>query len=265
MMSAVNIAEIGLQISNARRLAQEMEPPSRTCSGFSLNDGYAVGRFLHEEQLRAGARQVGAKLGFTNQAVWRQLGLSTPFWSPIYDTTVTDAASISLAGLVQPRIEPEIMLGFRSDVPPNASPEELSGAVGWVAAGFEIVQCHYPGWVMTPADAVADGGLHAILAVGSRVEMDASDLTALADVEVELWHGTTLVSRGRGSNALGGPIQAIAWLLRLPGVNGLRAGDVVTTGTLTSAQPIGPSQLWRFIAAGVPRLQNMTVRFDVDE
>ena len=118
---------------------------------------------------------------------------------------------------------------------------------------------------MTPADAVADAGLHAILVVGERVEINAADASALADVEVELWRDQTLVSRGRGSNALGGPVQAIAWLLRLPGVDGLPAGDIVTTGTLTAAHPLAPRERWRLAATGGPPLCDLTLRVDAAE
>jgi 2-keto-4-pentenoate hydratase len=147
---AVDAVEIYRRLSTARRLAKQVEPPSRIYSDFSLAAGYAVARLLDEEMLADGAKRVGTKLAFTNQDVWSQVGLDTPFWSPMYDTTVTETLSVSLAGLVQPRIEPEIILGFRADLPAGAPVAEIGAAVGWAAAGFEIVQCHYPRWEMTP-------------------------------------------------------------------------------------------------------------------
>ena len=131
ILVAMDVGEIARRLSTAHRLAEEVEPPSRIDPGFSLTAGYAVGRLLHEERLATGARRVGTKLGFTNQKVWSQLGLSTPFWSPIYDTTVTDTRSVSLTGMVQPRIEPEIMLGFHADLPAGASAAEISAAIRW--------------------------------------------------------------------------------------------------------------------------------------
>jgi 2-oxo-3-hexenedioate decarboxylase len=104
-------------------------------SDFSLAAGYAVARLLDEEMLAGGAMRVGKKLGFTNQEVWSHMGLDTPFWSPMYDTTVTEAPSVSLAGLVQPRIEPEIILGFSADLPAGAPAAEIGAAIGWAAVG----------------------------------------------------------------------------------------------------------------------------------
>ena len=49
-----------------------------------------------------------------------------------------------------------------------------------------------------------------------------------------------MVARGTGADARGGPVEAIVWLLRLPGVEGLLADSLVTTGTLTAAPPVRP-------------------------
>jgi 2-keto-4-pentenoate hydratase len=217
---------------------------------FSLEDGYAVGRLLHEAAVASGWVPVGLKLGFTNPAIWGGLGLDSPFWAPIYETTVTDRREISLDGLVAPRIEPEIILGFAGDLQPGASAVEVSAAIGWAALGFEIVQCHYPGWEMAPPDAVADGGLHGVLVVGDHVRRVMPDRRALAEVAIELSRANVVVARGKGSDALGGPVEAVTWLLRLPGVEGLRAGAIVTTGTLTAAFPIAPGETWRLTSTG---------------
>jgi len=46
-----------------------------------------------------------------------------------------------------------------------------------------------------------------------------------------------------GPSFPGGPLDALRWLLReRPG--GLRAGEIVTTGTLTPAAPVEPGQCW---------------------
>ena len=103
----------------------QLPPPSHGNPGFSLEDGYAVGRLLHHELVDSGWVAMGLKLGFTNQAIWSQLGLNRPFWAPIYDRTVADSSEVSLEGLVAPRIEPEIVLGFRADLPAGASAVEV--------------------------------------------------------------------------------------------------------------------------------------------
>jgi 2-oxo-3-hexenedioate decarboxylase len=200
------------------------------------------------------------KLGFTNRAVWEAVGLTSPFWSPIYETTVTDRREVSLDPFVAPRIEPEIVLGFQGELSPRASATEICSAIGWAAPGFEIVQCHYPDWAMTPADAIADEGLHGVLVVGDRVPGPFSP-AALASTKVELMREHAVVARGSGADALGGPVDAIAWLLRLPSIDGVRAGSIVTTGTLTPAQSVARGERWRSRCTGPSLSTHLEVAF----
>jgi 2-keto-4-pentenoate hydratase len=165
--------------------------------------------------------------------------------SPIYDDTVTGANEVPLEGLVAPRIEPEIVLGSKADLHSGASIEEVGSALDRAAAGFEIVQCHYPDWIMSPADAIADAGLHGLLAIGERVAISPGQSRALASAVVQLHRGSKAVATGSGSDALGGPAEAVQWLLGLPGVEVLPAGSIVTTGTLTAAFPVTGGELWR--------------------
>jgi 2-keto-4-pentenoate hydratase len=257
----MDIAQVAGELSAARCALRTVPPPSHGNPGFSLEDGYAVGRLLHQELVDSGWVPIGLKLGFTNQAIWSQLGLNRPFWAPIYDRTVTDRSEVSLEGLVAPRIEPEIVLGFRADLPAGASSVEVGDAIGWAALGFEIVQCHYPGWEMEPSDAVADAGLHGVLAVGDRRELLSAAAHGLATVEVVLRREDDVVARGRGSAALGGPVEAVVWLLGLPGIEGLRAGMIVTTGTLTAALPVVSGEVWQLSPTGRGGLSPLKVNF----
>ena len=113
-------------------------------------------------------------------------------WSFVYDTTLTPrrrigAAVCDLAGLAEPRIEPEIVSASRRRREPGMDEAALLGCVDWVAHGFEIVQSVYPGWRMTGPEAAAAFGLHGALIVGPRRDVAAGDwLAALAGFTVEL-------------------------------------------------------------------------------
>jgi len=63
------------------------------------------------------------------------------------------------------------------------------------------------------------------------------------------------VARGSGSDVLGGPVLAVAWLLQaLPAGETIRVGDVVPTGTLTEALPIARGQRWTMLLEGAPSM-----------
>ena len=225
----------------------------------TLLEGYEIGRALELERIAGGWRRVGWKLGFTNQGLWAALGLDQPFQAPVYAETLTPDR-IEADRLVQPRIEPEIVLGIVRDVPAGSSRGEIAAAIGWAAAGLEVVQCHFEGWQMSPPEAVADAGLHAALAIGPRLEINAADAVGLSACECVLLCDGRPVASGRGDNVLGGPVEALGWLLRnLP--DGLRAGELITTGTLTPAMPVQRGQIWTHRSSGLVSLGTVELSF----
>jgi 2-oxo-3-hexenedioate decarboxylase len=257
----VDLDALADELSLARVAGTVIEAPSSRTSDFSIADGYSVGRLLHDRRIASGDVPAGLKLGFTNKTIWAGLGLDSPFWSPIYQDTLLDAGVVSVDGFVAPRIEPEIVLGFGADLDAGASRDEIAAAVEWAALGFEVVHCHFAAWRMAPADAIADGGLHGALVVGDRVRVNASDADRLDEMTVSLFRQDEMVERGTGAAALGGPTDAIAWLLRLPGVEALASGAIVTTGTLTTAMAIAHGETWRVEADGPITLGQLEVTF----
>ncbi|MBS0592178.1 MAG: hydratase, partial [Proteobacteria bacterium] len=103
----------------------------------------------------------------------------------------------------------------------------------------------------TAPDTAADFALHGRLRVGPRVPVQAwatlaADLSAL---EVELHGDGTLRDRGRGEVVLDGPLQALQALVEAMARTTphwrIVPGEVVTTGTITDAQPLLPGQRWQ--------------------
>jgi 2-oxo-3-hexenedioate decarboxylase len=64
-----------------------------------------------------------------------------------------------------------------------------------------------------------------------------------------------LCEHGRGSNALGSALLAVAHLTAVlstqPKALPLQAGEIVTTGTLTAALPIYEGQIWSTNLEGI--------------
>jgi 2-oxo-3-hexenedioate decarboxylase len=211
----------------------------------------------------------GRKIGFTNRTLWERYGVHEPMWGTVYDRTLVlakeDCALVSLAGLVQPRIEPEICFGLKA-TPRDRTPAGLLDAVAWVAHSIEIVQCHHPGWKVKIADCTTDNGLHGRLVVGSPIEvMGIGGLVeTLPTVEVVLRKGALEIDRGVGANVLGSPLESLGYLVgllsRQPDAPPLVAGEVVTTGVLTDAHPVRPGEVWSTELTGLP-LRGLSVEF----
>jgi len=241
--------------------------------GFGWDEGYRVAAEITRMRRARGERTVGRKIGFTNRNIWAEYGATAPIWAHVYDRTLVraegDGATVSLLGSARPRLEPEI--AFRLARPLEAGvtdPSRILERVEWIAASFEIIDCHFAGWRFHSADSVADFALHWRLVVGTPHVVRAGEIADLAvqlrDCRVSLRRGDALVDRGVGANALGHPAAALAHLAdvlaRQPQLAPLDAGEVITTGTLTAAMPIAPGETWSSEYAGLP-VAGLTVRF----
>jgi 2-oxo-3-hexenedioate decarboxylase len=174
------------------------------------DQGYATALRFRERRLRQGWRAVGRKIGFTNSGIWPRYGVHEPIWGTVFDRTVLfsthNACAVSLRGLSQPRIEPEICFMLKA-APRSSATQDLLSCVEWTAHSIEIVQCDQPGWKTSLAHSTAANGLHGLLIVGTAVE--AIDLLALPAVELLLKKGEA-VRPGRRRERAGQP-AACPW------------------------------------------------------
>jgi 2-oxo-3-hexenedioate decarboxylase len=232
--------------------------------------GYRAMRRLHEHRLALGWKPLGRKIGFTNRTIWPRYGVHQPIWGFVYDHTLVRAsgnrAEVALAGLAQPRIEPEICFGLRAPPPRSHDAHAILAAVAWVAHAVEIVQTFHPDWKFDLPDCTAANGLHGRLVLGEPVPLDAiPDLEAkLPAARVRLSRGDRLVDEGVGANVLDSPAYALAHLVEVlaiqPEFNQLHAGELVSTGTLTDAHPVRAGETWSTAIDGLP-LPGLTIRF----
>ncbi|WP_427913490.1 2-keto-4-pentenoate hydratase [Ramlibacter sp. MMS24-I3-19] len=270
MLDAATLDAIADEVRALRDEVRQAPPITVRHSGFGLDDGYAVAARLHAHRVRSGAVPRGRKIGFTNSGIWPEYGVHHPIWGHVYEHTLHDGSrgpvTLPLAGYCEPKIEPEIAFGLRAS-PVDATTEALLASIEWVAPAFEIVQSHFPGWKFQAADTIADGGLHGALVLGQRVpiaSLGTDPAGVLSTLRLELARDGELVEVGRGSNVLGGPVAALAHLVDVLRAQGpqvaLRAGEVVTTGTITAAYAVAPGQRWRSTARGAG-LQPLEIAF----
>jgi 2-oxo-3-hexenedioate decarboxylase len=241
---------------------------------FSVADGYAVLNDIETRRRVQGWRPIGRKIGFTNRTIWPRYGVYQPMWAHVWSHTMRSAAdckaTLSLQGLVQPRIEPEVVFKLKAPVPVSSESAAILSAVEWIAPGFEIVQSHFPKWKFTAADCAAAFGLHGALVVGTPVvvtDANRADIAAaLASFRLTLSHGQDVIDRGIGSNALDSPALALAHLARLlddqPWAPPLAAGEIVTTGTITDAWPVKAGESWSS-DYGSLGISGLTLEFEV--
>ena len=251
----------GSPMSVAARLLQAYDAggltrlPSADDAAFDMRAAFAAADETRRARIARGEKPLGYKIGFTNRSIWDRYGVHQPIWGPVWDSTTallgTSTATVSLAGLSQPRLEPEVVFAFARAPRAGMGLTELQGCLDWVAHGFEIVHTHFEDWRFTAADTVADFALHGRLRVGPRVPVQdwrtlAEDMAAL---QVELLCDGKGVDRGQGAVVLDGPLNALRlWVDAMAEFTPdwpIRPGDVVTTGTITDAWPLLPGQRWQ--------------------
>ncbi len=255
-----DLTEIAARICQLQDTASLAPPITADDTTFGIGEAYAVSARLRALRVREGWTPVGRKIGFTNRTIYEEYGVYQPIFGTMYDRTVTyfdpskSQNEVPLAGLSQPRLEPEIVFKLKAAPPQTTDPVELLGAIEWMAHGIELVQCHFPDWKFQVADTIADGGLHGIYRVGRPVAVpegfnERQQLAGrLERFTCTLLREGEVVSSGGGDVVLGSPLNALGHLIEvlasLPEHPALEAGEIVTTGTLTAAMPVKAGETW---------------------
>lgn len=258
----IDIEATAATLLAARDAHRTLACPSAAHPDLDLPAAYRIAAELTRLRAVRGERPVGRKIGFTNARLWADYGIGAPIWGEMYDTTVAPIPeSFAVAALTEPRIEPELALRLAAPPRPGMDAEALMACVSHVAHGFEIVQSPFPGWRFAAADAVAAFGLHAAFLHGPFVPVgpDERALWAerLAACRLVLERDGAEVDGGTGAAVLGaGPLAALAHLAALvaadPHARPLAAGEIVTTGSLTSAPAVAPGETWTTALEGLP-------------
>jgi 2-oxo-3-hexenedioate decarboxylase len=275
MIQRETIAEAGIdrvaaETFDVLNAGRQIEPFSSRDPSFDLAQAYQVTAAVRRLREERGERTIGRKIGFTNRTIWDEYGVSAPMWGYVYDQTVCDLPGpdepVSLAGLAEPRIEPEIVFGLALAPTPDMDERALLGCLAWLAHGFEIVQSIFPRWEFALADTVAGYGLHGRLLIGPRHEIADVDAwhQELSAFEIDLLRNGEPVDHGWAANVLGGPLSALRHLVAVLAIDSdnppLAAGEIVTTGTLTRAFPVFPGEAWSTRLSGID-VDGVVVRF----
>jgi 2-oxo-3-hexenedioate decarboxylase len=244
-----------------------IEPVTNRDPGFDADAAYGVSAEILKRRRARGEEPIGRKVGFTNRTIWAEYGVSSPIWAHVYDSTVTyfdePAGTLEIGHLAQPRLEPEIVLHFKSAPPATDDEEALLANVDWIAHGYEIVQSHFPNWKFRAPDTIAAFGLHGALVVGPRRPIDglADVVRKLRTFTITLAKNGKVEAQGGGTNVLDSPLLAAAHLLQLlkhqQRFDPVQAGELVTTGTLVSPPLVRAGETWTTELSGIelPGLQ----------
>jgi 2-keto-4-pentenoate hydratase len=189
---------------------------------------------------------VAAEVGAVR--AWK-VGATTPEAEPVFAPIFTGLVHASPARLPAATfhkrgIEAEIAYRLGRDLPARGEPyarDEVLDAVAAVLPAIEIVDSRLAGFEeRDPWWKLADNQVNGALVVGPtlddwrRIDPSTQPVRLMVDGAV--------VVEGRGGNTAGDPLRLLVWLANHVGghCGGLKAGQIVTTGSLTGVRFVDP-------------------------
>jgi 2-keto-4-pentenoate hydratase len=248
----------------ARATGRPCPPVRDLLPAGDVDAAYAVQSYWVADQIAAGARVVGRKIGLTNPAVQAQFGVDRPDFGVLFESMACSPGTpIDAARTLQPKIEAEIAFVLAEDLTGTMiGPAEVAAATAYVVAALEIVDSRITGWDIGIVDTIADNGSSGLFVLGDRrrkvivhsarsrppsPRRAASGPGGSSDAAGEV------VSTGTGASILGHPLAAVAWLAAAVRDHGrpLRAGEIVLSGSLGPMVAVSPGDSFHADISGV--------------
>jgi len=208
----------------------------------SRGEGYAIQARLMR---RTALPLFGWKIAATSAAGQKHINVAGPQAGRILaERVVPDGATIALGANRMRVAEAELAFRLARDLPPRAadySEAEVSAAIGTLHPSIEVPDSRYSDFTKVgEAQLIADNACAHVFMLGAATTADWRSLDLAAHPATGAIAARGLRHQGKGANVLGGPMIAMTWIaneLSRLGV-GLKAGEIVTTGTLVTPVPL---------------------------
>jgi len=239
-MIAARDTDLARRIAGARASRRRLHASDRPVA---LDAGYAI-----QEQLAAGRRLNGFKLGMVSAAKQQQMGIDAPLYGRVFADMLHDAP-LSLDRFMQPRLEPEVVAVVGESVPAGADPERAIAAVASFRLGVDVLDTVWDGYRFSPGEVVADN----VAGGGFLLGPPLDDLPPTGALRLSI--DGHVVAEGEIED-LGDPGRRLSWLAAHTG--GLRRGHYVFMGSPAASEPARPGELRLDGPGGEPLVAQLT-------
>jgi 2-keto-4-pentenoate hydratase len=240
-------------------LPPELAPRTES-EAYAIQDAFVA---LRAQQLGAVA---GYKIALTSAEMRRFVGVDSPMAGMMLESTLQRSpARVRTTDYGRLIVEFEIAVQIAEDLPAADKPffrDRVTQAVGAVMPALEIADdrhADYKELAKHPLELIADNSWNEGAVLGAPVKnWKAIDLAAVRGVATI---NGKKVGEGRGADAMGHPLDAVAWLAdHLASIGrGLLRGDVVITGSIVTTKTVAAGDLVRF---EVDKLGTVELRVD---
>jgi 2-keto-4-pentenoate hydratase len=231
------------------RLAGTIVPP------LEVGDEAEAYRLQAAAVAALGQALAGLKIGATAAAAQAAFGISGPFWGPMPEPDVHASGASLPARPGRRGVECEIAFRLARDLAKRERPytrEEVEAAVGSVHLAIEVIGLRMAAdGPLSGFQTIADFAGNAAFVHGPAIaDWRTRDL---ATIEAACLVNGTERARGKASVVMGSPLVALRWLAdRGPG---LKAGQWVSTGTLTGLTPIAAGDRVKGVFTGLGEVE----------
>jgi 2-keto-4-pentenoate hydratase len=249
-MQAAAAAEYLFQSHERRERFKPLPPelaPRTESAAYAIQDAFVA---LRAQKLGAIA---GYKIALTSAEMRRFVGVDTPMAGVMLESTLRRSpARVRAADYVRLIVEFEIAVQIADDLPAADRPfsrERVAQAVGAVMPALELADdrnADYKQLAKHPRELIADNCWNEGAVLGKPVhdwkQIDLAAVRGTATINANK------VGEGRGADAMGHPLDALAWLAdHLASIGrGLLRGDVVITGSIVTTKNVTAGDLVLF-------------------
>lgn len=211
--------------------------PAEWFDRLTLDEAYRIQLGLIDRRCAAGERHIGWKVGLTARPIQQQFGFHEPVFGCILESRHSGHV-FEPSDLIRPGFEPELCLRVKHPLAGEVTVADVREAIDAVYASLEIIETRGDLSAQI-ALAMADNAQQKTIILGNPVPLGG---LALDDVAATIRINDQTVAIGQGDAVLGNPLNSVIWLARkLPEFGrGIRAGDLIMSGSFTRQFPIAP-------------------------
>jgi 2-keto-4-pentenoate hydratase len=252
----------------ALHAAYQARTPAANPDGLATADGECSRAKFQALLARQLGAPVGYKAGLTNPAVQKRFNADAPVWGTLYAPMLLPADSkVDPAFGARALYEADLLVRVSSAAINQATtPLQVLAAIDQVIPFIELPD------LVVQAPPKLNGAAIAAINVGARlgvvgapipVEATAAFSDRLRDMEVLVMADGAEVDRGKGSDVLDHPLNAVVWLAKDLARQGLalKPGDLVSLGSFSKLMPPKPGLAVQVIYQGLPGTPLVAVQF----
>ncbi|MBN2323507.1 MAG: fumarylacetoacetate hydrolase family protein [Spirochaetes bacterium] len=244
MLKEDDIKNAASDLYDAFESGNTVAPLTGRFKGITVEDAYRIQMENVARRTGGGERIIGKKIGLTSFPMQKMLGVFEPDYGHLFESMLLLRNELDMSKVIQPKAEGELAFVMGKDLKgPGITPFDILRGTEFILPAIEIIDSRVADWKIKIQDTIADNASSAFIAVGTK---------ALAVEEVDLYttgmvlcKNGEVVATGAAAAVMGNPVNAVAWLVNKLsefGV-GVREGEIILSGSLTSAVDIGANDV----------------------